>query len=562
MMAGLRIAALLMAVAAVVDPAFASRRRAPLPIEVAMPLPAAPDFREASRIRDALLSALADAVEVDSGEPARAVIAVGHAAVAESVSAPVFGVMLPDVPRLVATSAPPVRALRGQQPIVAATFRGQRMKGQTTTFTMRGPGGASLASLEHRWSEDDETFDARFPFTLSAAGVSVVRISADTPKFPAAHADVAVSIEDRAARVFVYEPRPSWAAAFARQAIESDPMFAVRALTRTSRGIVTRTAGAPGSLAALEPDSADALLVGGLDALGEQDLIAMRRFAEERGGTVLLAPDSCLPEHVRRALALPALEESLLERPAELRQGTLSVKATELLRVKGTPQRDVVIAMSRGRGQVMLSAALDAWRFRGDAGGAFTQFWRAVAAEGAMAAVPAAAVHLDPAIVRPGQDVTLKVRVRTLTAGAAGELRLPKGTASIIAADGAEQPLRVWPGDVADEYLARFEAPATGRYHLRVTLEGLPVHDHVLIVDADAALPVNDRAAEIAFLAQSSGGSVIPSDQLSRLRDALQGLGPAEEAQVMHPTRSPWWMLSFAALLCGEWAMRRKRGLR
>jgi hypothetical protein len=33
------------------------------------------------------------------------------------------------------------------------------------------------------------------------------------------------------------------------------------------------------------------------------------------------------------------------------------------------------------------------------------------------------------------------------------------------------------------------------------------------------------------------------------------------EVRPLHPMRSAWWCVPFAALLCVEWAVRRKRGL-
>jgi hypothetical protein len=55
---------------------------------------------------------------------------------------------------------------------------------------------------------------------------------------------------------------------------------------------------------------------------------------------------------------------------------------------------------------------------------------------------------------------------------------------------------------------------------------------------------------------------VFPSDQSQALADALRTTYPARTVtRAVHPMRSPWWVVAFAVLLCGEWAIRRKRGL-
>jgi hypothetical protein len=418
-----------------------------------------------------------------------------------------------------------------------------------------------LGTTLHRWMKEDETFEMAFGFTPAAPGLSLVRITADTQGSKPSTTDVVVSTPQDHARVFVYEPRPSWGAAFARQAVEEDPLFQVRALARTSRGVLTQTPGAPASLSHLGGDTADVILVGGLDALTEQDLVALRRFAADRGGTVVLVPDGRIPQKVSAAFDLPPLEEALLERPMELRQGPLRIRASEVLRIPAAPSStDALLVSPLGKGQVIVGLALDGWRFRADSDGAFAQFWRAVAAEAAMAALPPVNTQLEPSRARVGEEVTLTVKVRDL--GWGDELHLPHATAAMVSSSGESQPLRLWPGTSGDEYVCRFSAPAAGKYDVRVDLEGLGRHDVVLVTDADAVRPVRDRGRELAFLVEATGGAAFSVNEERRLRDSLHGLPASEEARVTHPTRSPWWVAIFATLVSAEWAIRRKRGLR
>ena len=178
-----------------------------------------------------------------------------------------------------------------------------------------------------------------------------------------------------------------------------------------------------------------------------------------------------------------------------------------------------------------------------------------------MAAPAVATVALEPAVARPGDEVGVTVHVRVPTEDAGGSVRVPGAHGALVGSNGEMQPLRLWPGTTAGEYVGRLAAPAPGRYDIRVDLEGLPRQDAVLVVNADAARPAGNRDAQLAFLAEATGGTVLAADEIPRLLDTLRTLPSAEESRQVRPTRSAWWMLGFAALLSGEWAMRRRQGL-
>ena len=555
----LRLVAVVIALAAIVDPVFAVRGHAPLSVDLALPFAGEPTFAEASALGDAALTALGDSAKAGSGESPHIVIALGDSKVARTPDVPVFVMPLSSAPRVHAVSAPAVSAWSGQQPVVSAAFRARGMSGRTTSFKLAVSDGATLGSVQHQWKADDETFAPSFTFAPAAPGMTVLRVTASGDGAPDSAADIVVTTSARRARVLVFEPRPSWSVGFVRQAIELDPLFDVRAIARTSRGIVTRTAGAPESLSSLDPDSVDVVVVGGLDALTRDEIDVLTAFATRRGGSVVLMPDARVPENVRQAFDLPELQEVLLERPIELQQGNLTLKASEVLRTKPSQRSsDALAVLSRQNGQVILSLALDAWRYRADAAASFGNFWRAVAAEAAMVSVPPLAVRLEPSIARPGDEVTLTASLRSVPPSG----RLPLARASLIGTDGALQPLRLWPGTTATEYVARFCAPAPGRYHVQVDLDGLPRYDALLAVDADAARPATDRSAELGLLARVTGGEVLAAGDTAGLTRAVRALPSATESHNVRPTRSPWWMLTFAGCLCAEWAIRRRRGQR
>jgi len=54
---------------------------------------------------------------------------------------------------------------------------------------------------------------------------------------------------------------------------------------------------------------------------------------------------------------------------------------------------------------------------------------------------------------------------------------------------------------------------------------------------------------------------VFPAGDVTSLVAAMRESHPWQRVvRDTHPMRSPWWALPFAALLCAEWAVRRKRG--
>ena len=559
----LRTAAVLIAVAAFLDPVFAVRRHTPLPIDVVITPNAEPGHDAAARLRDAVVDALGDTVAVSSGEEPQAIIAIGNPQVGGVAAAPVFVVPTPADPRVEPVSSHAVDIAWGQEGVVSPAFRAQHMRGRATTFKLVAAGGATLATVQHRWEGDDDRYAPAFAFAPSVPGHSVLRVVAESEGAPTSAVDVAVRTTDRRVSVFVFEPRPSWAAGFARQALESDPLFAVRAVSRTSRGVSTQTAGAPPSLAALDPGSVDVILAGGLDALTEADLMALRDFAALRGGVVVLVPDARIDDRVRRAFALPSTSDALLEKPIDLAFGKLKVRASEILRTTASSVADeAIVAVPAGKGQVMVSAGLDAWRYRAESTGGFARFWEALTAEAAARAVPPASLRIEPGVARPGDQITLAVTLRSIHRSG-DEAGLPKASASLIGADGTASTVRLWPGTRADEYVGTFPAPvANGRYDVRVDLDGLPRQDAVLVVDADAARPAVDRSRELAFLAEATGGGVVADGSHSSLVASVRALPASQQSRDVRPTRSGWWMLAFAACVGSEWVIRRVRGYR
>ena len=584
-MSALRVAALMIAIAGVVDPAFAVRRPSAVPIVIRLPAAQDAEFAEASRIERDLMSLLGGAVSVESGDDPRAVIAIGNAAVDGAAGAPVFAISIPRrSPSVRVVNAPTVRALPGQQSTVSVSFYATGMIGRKTDLLLVS-GSVRIGHLQHEWTRENETFEAQFPYSPPVAGFSMVRVSASSAGVPSTEVDVPILARERRFRVFVYEPRPSWSASFVRQAIEASEMFEPITLARTSRGISTHTGGTPAFLGASDLDDVDAIVVSGLEALSAPDQAQLERFVTVRGGTLILLPDTKLPERVRQAFQLPLLEELLLERPDALqtagppsrgRHARLELLASELLLPptaeagiralafarQGTTERAAVFAVYRGKGQVVVAGALDAWRFRGSPDSAFAAFWQGMAADAAATAMPPLTLDVEPMLAQPGEEITLRVTVReTGWTRSAAEIHLPSVSASLIATAGPTTPVRLWPGPAASEYVARFPAPVDGRYDVRVASAGRQ-YDSVLVVDRAAVTPQRDRTAALAFLAQSSGGEVFPAADLESVAAKLRAIERPIVPRRVHPMRSAWWIVPFVGLLSAEWVLRRRRGQR
>ena len=186
------------------------------------------------------------------------------------------------------------------------------------------------------------------------------------------------------------------------------------------------------------------------------------RFVTERGGALILVPDAAVPERLRALFELPRLEPALLERPVPVLIDQTRILASELLfvaaedrsvkpiaRVKhGSAERTAIFAAYRGNGQVVVSGALDAWRFRGAPETSFAALWQGLIADAAGSAVPRVSVEVEPMLTRPGEEVTLRVRVReTEWVKSADHFQLPAVSASVASASGSSDSRAPLAGD-------------------------------------------------------------------------------------------------------------------
>ena len=306
------------------------------------------------------------------------------------------------------------------------------------------------------------------------------------------------------------------------------------AVTDVSRRIQVRS-GAGGALTRLPFDDVDAVLVGGLERLSAPDVVWLDRFMRERGGSIVLVPDGRVDTSAWHTLigSDVSVAETLLERPAPLLARSIlpRLDASELLSftspnadtlaASGASGAGVVVSLPKGAGKLLLSGALDAWRYRAEPGVQFDRFWQTAIAGAAMAARSAVEIDVTPAILAPGETGRLTARVRRAAAGEALSARVIGGDA-----------IRLWPAATTGEFTGTFSAPAdTGAHAIRASAEGAPdsfATANFVVGQADRIM--DGRQPPLALLATSHGGIDVDERHLATLETFIRAQMPASSA--------------------------------
>jgi hypothetical protein len=318
------------------------------------------------------------------------------------------------------------------------------------------------------------------------------------------------------------------------------------------------------------------VLVGAPDALGPQEIDALREYARRRGGAVVLLPDRRPAGAYMSLVPVKRFEERLLERPIDLRARAGLLRASELAvtrdaapataRASTEPPEalGIVNEWPMGQGRVILSGALDAWRFRAAGDRGFARFWEGTVAEVALMSPPKLQVTTSPAIARPGEEVRIRVALRHSEFQPGSDvIEVPPVRARIVSADGDEQMIRMWPAGEVGAFEGRLRAPAEGRYDVRVS-SGTASADDVLLTATDVGRPrpaEDARSDRARAIASATGGIAVSSSDTAALERWLGALPRSKVTKTVRPARSMWFVIAFAAVLCAEWALRRRRGL-
>ena len=526
-MRALRTIAIAIAVAAFIDPPLTTTVRARPRISVVDP--------SGSRVADRFRGDYDIIPGIDPTTAATIVVDHHYPSIDIGADQRVSTVTLPDRDpvrvRLAAPRAvPPATAIR-----VEADVDADAMRGRETVLVARTH-DVEVARATHTWSRDRERWHVamdvvplgRPPFVIDVNDRSVV-------------VDQAPPLT-----VMFFEPRPSWPTTFVRRAIERDARFSVQTVT------------------ALRDIDADILVAGGLDRVSDHDVETMDRFARERGGAIVLLPDARVGGSARRLLADVETRETLLDAPTTL-AATVALPrldASELLTATDTlPAAATVLARAtrsswpviwtapHGTGTILVSGALDAWRYRAEANVQFDRFWRAAFA----------ALALD---VPPPVDVSVRgrhvdVRIRDPFASTAD--------LSVSAALRSGDPVRLWPDSEVGTYsgtIATRLRSTPDRIVVTATGGGQSIRGAAPVI-ATTDDKDDDERLPLSLLATSHGGVNVSSGDPRELDGWLRTVAQAPNVQtVIHPMRSIWWIVPFVAALSGEWWTRRRRGLR
>jgi hypothetical protein len=585
----LRAGAFAAALVGLFDPTWTVRRSVPVPVEVVSD---ADMSAAAADVRERLARSLDGTASLASDAAPTALVAVGRPAGLLSAypdGLPISTVMLeparaPNLQVIAAGDPSPVRV--GWAATFAAVVEARGMAGKTSRIVLEDS-GARVASLEHRWTRDVERLPATLRYAPPAPGTTAIRLRV----LPA---EGEVSTTDNVAdlrlvtigapfEVLVHQPRPSWNATFVRRALEQDPGFNASSVTLASKGLAVRAGTPPSALTAEALHPFDAVIVGAPEELRPAEIDALKLFARRRGGAIFLLPDR-RPSGPYLELVPANFDEILIEDAVELRApASLTLRATELAVIRagtadspdaGTASevhawlarkggdRAVVWEWLEGSGRIVFSGALDAWRFRAASDDGFARFWRSRVAEAARSAPPRIATSFSPGVPRPGETVTIRVRIRpTEFEEGGGVIRVPSVGARLVGG-GADDVVRLWPAAERGMFEGRFQAPAAGAYDLQVSTGSGASRDDVIVIADDAQRAVNPASlqSDLALIAASTGGVAVTSADLAPLEQFLRGLSRGEVDHRIRPGRSVLLLLVFAGLLSAEWTFRRRRG--
>jgi hypothetical protein len=589
----MRALAYAIAVVAMIDPSIRVESKAPVGVDLRgsdgrlVSSIGATGSEGVQQVRDRLEASLSGDVAFNGSADAAEVVFVGDRISAEAVpsNGPASIVMLAEQsgPNVwIAAVSEPERVLAGWVAPVSVTVHARGMAGKSTALVMTH-GAIEVDRLEHKWTRDDEEFDARLTYTPPMAGVHTLKVRAVPLDIEANRDDNAVAVridaESRVLKVVSYDARPAWAAAFVRHALETDPAFDVTSLVRTSRGLEVRAGEAPATLTSQSLDPFDVVIVGAPEELTSGETAALAEFARRRGGAVVLLADTRPSGAYTSLIGSPGFEELLLERPVRLETGGPQVAASELAipRVlpRGAtplaslpqgPSRAAIVAAPLGLGQVIFSGVLDAWRSRARDDDAFATFWRQQIARAAVRAPRRLEVTVQPGIAVPGDEILIRATLRPTELVSRGEeVAVPAVSAQLVdtrvESRRDDAMIRLWPSAEPGRYEGRLRAPSEGRYVVRVSTESGTIAEAPLVASDDQwAVPDAQDAA--ALVARATGGVAVTAKNLDSLIDHLRGLPRVATERSAHPMRSAWSAIAFVSLLSGEWMLRRARGHR
>ena len=434
-------------------------------------------------------------------------------------------------------------------------------------------GEAMVGSSAIEWpaasSADASTATLEIPFwPMTETGV--VRVEAvpapgETIVFDNA-VDVGVPAIDRV-HVLIVDTRLSWPSTFVRRALQDDPRFLVdyRSVVAPAgpEGPAPRTMTGTTSEGLTEAalERTEVLIAGGIDGLSARDVALIDRFVRVRGGTAILLPDRQPSGEVARLIPGEWREQlmAMPERVGPLRASEIlksarpSAAAIVLGSAAGAP---AIVVEPRGEGRLVVSGAMDAWRYRHLDEAAFDRFWRSIVADTG-AASRALQVGLDRPLAANGARIAFTMRHRTMLAA-------PILDARMFARCGEQEgrDVRAWPSGGLQVFTG--EIPATAPGPCIVTAAANAVRGDAAFAVAGRPVPVaSETLRKLERIVLDSGGVIADAGSEARVARAIAETPPPSlQVVTIYPMRSPWWIVPFAVCLSAEWWLRRRSGLR
>jgi len=564
----LRVLAILIAVAGFIDPALTLERRVrPDVAVVATDSTAATLAEEVRKELDRAYTVVAAPFT-----SAAATILVGNTLPEPTM--PIGGAGFAVVPEpaaltIEAVDAPAVADLSARTPITAQ-IRARNLRGREVRIALRAAGVPADQST-HRITTDDEQVRVPLQLVPGAPGATLLRVVARVDA-DSAVADLVVDVRQQQRTILFFDPRPSWLSTFVRRAVEADPRFVVHSRTITARSIGVDAGGPPASLDnvdALAPY--DVIVVGAPELLSTTAVNTLEQYLRRRGGALLLLPDNNTRGPIDRLLSVQRWSIAQHQTPVAIGDDA-TLRAASMMIPQPLPAGATTIAHDStgnpaiwesavGAGRLIVSGALDAWRYRDPAQSQFEPFWRELLALAGAYTIPPISIDI-PMHLAPGTSTGFTVTVRDALL-AATQSRNPSGTpvSASLATPETRIPIRLYPNGRAGQLNGRVAAPTQpGTYELVVNANGAETKSQLIVAEHTKAS--RDETELLTQWTAAHSGIVIRETQLEQLRPALdQALQPERHTETTHPLRSTWWLLPFTLLLAAEWYSRRRAGL-
>jgi hypothetical protein len=565
----LRSIAILIAIAGLIDPAWTIARPASRKL-VAIRMTAAPPLEVEQALGSNLAGWDIEPRAFDSRLPCSAgeqcvVIADGSidAALPTDLARPISMIAITSAgtPNVAVQSVTVSRAHQSAAGVARVALTGTGVEGKRSEIRVLD-GTAVIGATTHEWSNaSPATVDvAWWPVD---AGARALRIEAVPLAGEQAtidnHIDAGVTVTATRAPVLVFDARPSWSSTFVRRAIEDDARFTVGYRTRLAPSLSAGTAN--GRLDATALDLASAVVIGGPDALTGNDVTLLEQFVNVRGGTLVLLAERA-PSGPWSRLLPGVWSEHLAAKP----EAVGPLHASEILRIERPLATATTVARSgsasaivvspAGNGRIVVSGAMDAWRYRDLDAGSFDRFWRSLIAEGA-AWGEGVQLSFDRVLETRGSSAQFTIRDRRMTPPATNE-----ASATLRCSQGPASSIRLWPAGAAGAFTGEVPLAVTGSCTIEATINDRVTMASIAVADNPSA-GVSQTLAKLERSVAASGGVVARAGEESILARAIASApAPVPNVTAVHPMRAAWWMIPFAGCLAAEWWLRRRSGLR